>query len=133
MGDVILQSASWEKGGEQARQKHLETVMEKAGLEIVKKDEAVPEPKPEELNENLTPQERVEQSVRNYGEQLKTAKTKYPDWEKTVKQEIFIGREVQHAIIQQPNGADVVYYLGQHPEYAKKSAKCARRGAQSLP
>ncbi len=127
--EVILRSNSWEKNGEPARQKHLETVMQKAGLEIVKKDEAVPEPKPEELNENLTPQERVEQSLRNYGQQLKTAKTKYPDFEKTVKQDIFIGVETQHAIIQQPNGADVVFYLGQHPEYARKLGKMCKTGS----
>src|SRR5260221_6058665 len=114
--EVILRSNSWEKNGEPARQKHLETVMQKAGLEIVKKDEAVPEPKPEELNENLTPQERVEQSLRNYGAQLKTAKTKYRDVEKTGKQETLIGTEVQPTIMAQPNGADRVHTLGQHPD-----------------
>jgi len=61
-----------------------------------------------------------EQNLRNYGQQAQEAKEKYKDWDKVVNQEIFIGRDAQLAILELENGAEVIYYLGKHPDYAAK-------------
>src|SRR6267378_5535540 len=61
-----------------------------------------------------------EQNLQNYAAQTKEAKVKYKDWDKVVDQDIFIGRDAQLAILELENGADVIYYLGKHPDYAAK-------------
>src|SRR5258707_316978 len=63
---------------------------------------------------------RFEQNISNYAVQVEEAKDKYEDWDKVVNQEIFIGKEVQLAILEQENGAEVIYSLGRHPAYAAK-------------
>src|SRR5258708_347380 len=83
------------------------------GVEKVKKESAVKEAE----NANKA---RFEENINNYAVQVEEAKDKYEDWDKVVNQEIFIGKEVQLAILEQENGAEVIYYLGRHPAYAAK-------------
>lgn len=118
---LVLHSASHEPGGDEARQMNLENAMEKAGYEV---QEAPPEPEAEESNE-LTEQQRLEKNLKHYGAQIKEAKKKYDDWHETLNQDVdvFIGQGVQIAILEQPNGAEVAYYLGKHPAFAKKLGK----------
>ena len=191
---LILKSASFEAGGDEAREKNLESVMENAGLEIVepgtegeaattlsprksRKERAIEratapliekikqleagagtvrptgaeagaaQPKPQRLDfandeayddallawgtqkalrdkavedAQIAERQFYEQNLRNYGAQAKEAKGKYKDWDEVVNQDIFIGREAQLTILEQENGADVIYYLGKNPDYAKK-------------
>lgn len=62
----------------------------------------------------------LERNVRQYSAQVQEAKKRYRDWDKVVNQSIYIGHEVQLAILEQENGSEVVYYLGRHPAYAAK-------------
>jgi hypothetical protein len=61
-----------------------------------------------------------EQNLRNYGAQTREAKTRYKDWDAVVNQDIYIGRDAQLAILEQENGAEVIYWLGKNPAHAKK-------------
>jgi hypothetical protein len=119
MGEVILQSKGWEKGGEEDRQKHLMATMEAAGLEVEKAEP--PEP-PAELNENLTPQH-----VTAYVTQIKEAKKAHKDWDQLFtsleKNDINIGKAAQEAILKLKNGTEVSYYLARHPDYARRLGK----------
>jgi hypothetical protein len=119
MGEVILHSSSWEKGGEPARQKHLEAVIEGAGLEVDKTE--LPEP-PAELNENLTPQH-----VTAYLAQIEEAKKMHGDWDELraslQKNDIEIGKAAQAAILKLKNGAEVSYHLLRNREEAERLGK----------
>ncbi len=121
---LILKSASFEPGGDEARELHLETTMEKAGFEV---KETPPEA---ESNEQLTPQQRFDKNIKNYGAQTKRAEKKYDDWHDAVNQDIFIGQGVQLAILEQENGAETVYYLAKHPSFAKKLGELSRTGRE---
>ena len=65
-------------------------------------------------------QQRFEANIQNYAVQVEEAKEAHDDWDDVVNQDIFIGKEVQLAILEQENGAEVIYYLGRHPAYAAK-------------
>jgi hypothetical protein len=65
-------------------------------------------------------QARFNENLLSYKAQVEEAKDTYEDWDDVVNQDIHIGREVQLAILEQENGAEVVYYLGRHPAYARK-------------
>jgi hypothetical protein len=113
---LVLNSASFEPGGDEARQHNLEATLERAGFEV----EAPPEPEAEENEQRLTAAERHNKHLKTYSAGVKKAKETYDDWDKAVNQDIHIGKEVQLAIFEQKNGAEVVYYLGKHPAFAKK-------------
>jgi hypothetical protein len=69
-------------------------------------------------------QSRFEENIKSYAAQVAEATEKYEDWDEVVNQEIFIGKEVQLAILEnQENAAEVIYYLGRHPAYAEKLGK----------
>lgn len=121
---VILKSASFDPGGDEARQMSTQTVLEKAGFKVEE-----PEPEPEE-SEQLTPQQQLEKNLRSYGAQVKEAKEKYNDWRETVGREVFIGQGVQMAILEQANGAEVCYYLGKHPNFAAKLGELSKTGRE---
>src|SRR5229473_7138692 len=114
--ELILKSASFEPGGEETRKMNLETTIENAGFEV----KTPPEPKSEESDEQLTVEQRFDKNIKNYDRQVKGAKNKYDDWAETINQDVFIGQGVQLALLEQPNGAEVAYYLGKHPAFAKK-------------
>ncbi len=50
-------------------------------------------------------------------------KEEHDDWDETINQNIPMHQGVQLAILEQENGAEVVYYLGKHPAYATKLAE----------
>jgi hypothetical protein len=200
---LILKSASFEAGGDEAREDHLETVMENAGFEPVEPevpegDSATPprkgsrreraierataplrekikqleagrpqgaaqaepvaaRPKPQRAdfsndeafedalvkwgnekfaadkaveNAQTSQQRHLEQNVQNYAAQVKEAKHKYSDWDEVVNQEIFIGQAVQLTILEQENGAEVIYYLATHPAYAAKLGEKCKAGQE---
>jgi len=66
---------------------------------------------------------RFEKNIQNYAVQVEEAKEAHADWDEVVNKDIFIGQEVQLAILEQENGAEVIYYLGRHPAYAAKLGK----------
>ena len=117
---VELTSASWEKGGEADRQKHLETVLEQAGYEVEK--EPPPPPKPD--FEKLPPLEQ-ERLLQKYGRGVDKTKAKVGEenWNNAVDQEIDIGKKTQYAILQEDNGPEISYYLGRNPEVARRLGK----------
>jgi hypothetical protein len=120
MGDVILQSASWEKGGEPARQKHLEATMEQAGYEVEKEPPPPPKPDFEKL-----PRHEQERLVQKYGLGVDKTRAKVgaENWTKALDQEIVIGTKAQAAILQEDNGPEIAYYLGRNPEEARRLGK----------
>ncbi len=86
------------------------------GVENAKKESAVKDA--EAANKN-----RFEKNIQNYAAQVEEVKELHDDWDEVVNQDIFIGKEVQLAILEQENGAEVIYYLGRHPAYATKLGK----------
>jgi hypothetical protein len=120
MGDVILQSGSWEKGGEPARERHLEKVMEQAGYEVEKEPPPPPKPDFEKL-----PGHEQQRLVQKYGQAVdKTiAKVGAENWKNAVDQEIHIGTKAQAAILQEDNAPEICYYLGRNPEEARRLGK----------
>src|SRR6266436_8443598 len=125
---LILKSASYEPGGDEARQMNLETTLEKAGFEV----KTPPEPKPEESNEQLTVEQRFDKNIKNYDRQVQGAKNKYDDWDEARKQDIFIGQGVQLALLEQENGAEVAYYLAKHPAFAKKIGEMSKTPGREI-
>jgi hypothetical protein len=203
--ELILKSASFEAGGDEAREGNLEQVMENAGYDVVEPEapgsegdsaalagqqppprkvsrreraiekataplreriaqleagqpqravqaEAVPNlsarPKPQRvdfasnesyedalltwgtqkaLNEKAlqdaqaAQRQHLERNLQHYAAQVKEAKGRYEDWDEVVGQDIYIGKEVQLAILEnRENAAQVIYYLGRNPSYAAK-------------
>lgn len=117
---VELTSASWEKGGEPARQKHLEAVMEQAGYEVEKEPPPPPKPDFEKL-----PRHEQERLVDKYGQGVEKTKARVGEenWNSALDQEIVIGRKTQLAILQEDNGPQICYYLGRNPEEARRLGK----------
>lgn len=66
--------------------------------------------------------ERLETNLTNYRAQVAEFKASHEDWDDVVNQDIPMHVSVQLAIMEQENGAAIVYHLGRHPEYAKKLA-----------
>jgi hypothetical protein len=117
---ATLISASYEAGGDQARDENTKAALEKAGYEL-------PEPELPAVDETLasTPQqahETLQRNIQRYGRQVEQqAKAKYPDWKQVVGgADVFIGREAQVALLETDNATDVVYYLATHQEEAKR-------------
>lgn len=125
---LVLQSASYEPGGEETRQMNLEKTLEEAGYEV---QEAPPDPEAEE-NDSLTQEQRFSKNIKSYGAQVEKAKSKYDDWNQVVNQDIFIGQGVQLAILEQPNAAEVSYYLGKHPGFAKKIGEMSKTPGREI-
>lgn len=73
--------------------------------------------------------QHLESNLKSYAAQVKEAKETYPDWDETVNQDVFIGTGVQLAVLELENGADVIYYLGRHPDYAAKLGQMSQPSA----
>ena len=127
---IILASASYEAGGDAARDANTKAAVEKAGYEL-----PPPELPPVDAARMATPQEaraQLERNIQRYGKQVEQAKEKYRDWEHVVGQaDIFIGQEAQVALLESDNATDAVYYLATHPEIAKKLGRMAPASAIS--
>jgi len=117
---IVLQSASFDPGGEAAREQNTARVIEGAGYEVEKKLEL-----PDRDTSGLNDDQRQQKHLKDYGAQVDAAKLKYgkDEWNQTVNQDIVIGQASQLAIVEQENGAEIVLHLGQNPEYAKKLGK----------
>ena len=98
--------------GDEGQQKY-EDALIAWGLDKGIKDKAV-------KDAQAADQARFNENLLSYKAQVEEAKDTYEDWDDVVNQDIHIGREVQLAILEQENGAEVVYYLGRHPAYAAK-------------
>jgi hypothetical protein len=67
--------------------------------------------------------QQLEETWTSYKANVEAFKEEHDDWDEVVNQDIPMHTGVQLAIMEQENGAEVVYYLGTHPEYAKKLAE----------
>jgi hypothetical protein len=70
-----------------------------------------------------TRRQTLENNLSNYRTQVEEFSETHDDWDEVVDQDLPMHTGVQLAIMEQDNGAEVVYYLGKHPEYAKKLAE----------
>lgn len=61
---------------------------------------------------------RQNEVVENWKKQVETAKAKYKDWD-DVMGDVEIGNAVARALVETPDGAEIAYYIGSHPEEAK--------------
>jgi hypothetical protein len=69
-------------------------------------------------------QARLEQNFKNYQSQVAAFKEEHDDWDEVVNQtDIPIHESVYLAVQEQENGAQVTYYLGKHPDYARRLAE----------
>lgn len=66
--------------------------------------------------------QQLESNFSSYKRNVEEFKDTVDDWDTVVNQPIPMHTEVQLAIFEQVNGAQVVYYLGKHPEYTKQLA-----------
>jgi hypothetical protein len=101
--------------GDEGQQKY-EDALIAWGLDKGIKDKAI-------KDAQAADQARFQTNLQSYKAQVEEAKENYEDWDDVVNQDIHIGQEVQLAILEQENGAEVVYYLGRHPAYAEKLGK----------
>jgi hypothetical protein len=120
-GGLVLKSASYEPGGEKAREHNTVRAIEGAGYEVEKKLELPDDRDTSGLNDD----QRLQKHAVDYGKQVEAAKLKYgtEEWNRTLNQEVQIGQAAQLAILEQKNGAEICWYLGQHPDYAQKLGK----------
>jgi Bacteriophage, scaffolding protein len=66
---------------------------------------------------------RLEENYQDYRAQVEEFKEEHDDWDEVVNQDIPIHTAVQLALLEQPNGAEVTYYLGKHPDWTRKLAE----------
>lgn len=66
---------------------------------------------------------RLKENWEGYKTQVEEFKEKHDDWDDVVNQNIPIHESVYLAVQEQENGAEVTYYLGKHPDYARKLAE----------
>lgn len=61
---------------------------------------------------------RQNEVVDNWKKQVEAAKAKYKDWY-DVMGDVEIGNAVARALVETPDGAEIAYYIGKHPEEAE--------------
>lgn len=67
--------------------------------------------------------DRLKENWEGYRAQVEEFRETHDDWEEVVNQAIPIHESVYLAVQEQENGAEVTYYLGKHPDYARKLAE----------
>lgn len=66
-------------------------------------------------------QQRLQQVFNNYNRAANVARETYDDFDETVnRSDIEIPQSVQLAVFETPNGPDIAYYLGKHPELCQE-------------
>ena len=65
---------------------------------------------------------QLETNFSNYKKNVEEFRETVDDWDEVVNQDIPMHVPVQLAIFEQVNGAQVIYYLGKHPEYTRQLA-----------
>jgi hypothetical protein len=68
-------------------------------------------------------QTRLKENFENYQTAVETFKDEHDDWDEVVNQQLPIHESVYLAIIEQENGPQVTYYLGKHPDFARRLAE----------
>lgn len=58
----------------------------------------------------------------SWGKALEHAREAYPDFDEVVDSPVEVSKAMQDAILRAPNGADIAYYLGKHPQEAERIA-----------
>ena len=116
------------------RKSRRERAIEKATaplLEKIKQLEAGQPPVATRVSEDpQAAQARHFQAIQqNYKAQVDDVKSRYDDWDQTVNQDLHIGIGSQLALLEQENGAECVYYLGKHPDYAARLGKMTDHAA----
>lgn len=66
---------------------------------------------------------RLKENFDSYQAQVAAFKEEHDDWDEVVNQPIPVHESVYLAVQEQENGAQVTYYLGKHPAYAKRLAE----------
>lgn len=70
-----------------------------------------------------TVQARLKENLENYQSAVAEFKDEHDDWDDVVNQTIPIHESVYLAVMELENGPDVTYYLGKHPDYARRLAE----------
>jgi len=68
-------------------------------------------------------QARLQENLENYQSAVDEFKDEHDDWDDVVNQTIPIHESVYLAVMELENGPDVTYYLGKHPDYARRLAE----------
>lgn len=76
--------------------------------------------KEDSLNAERSENERLQKNWSGYKEKVADFKEDHDDWDEVVNTNIPIMESVYLAVHELENGPEVVYYLGKHPDYAKK-------------
>ena len=63
---------------------------------------------------------QLETNLANYRSQVEDFKESHDDWDEVVNQDLPMHQSVQLAVMEEDNGAEVIYYLGKHPEFTRK-------------
>ena len=118
---IVLQSQSFEPGGDASREHNTARAIEGAGYEVEKKLELPDDRDTSGLNDD----QRLQKHAKDYGAQVNAAKLKHgeDEWNEAVNQDITIGQTAQLALLEAPNGAEVTFYLGTHPDIARRLGK----------
>jgi len=68
-------------------------------------------------------QDRLKEHFENYQTAVADFKDEHDDWDEVVNQSLPIHESVYLAVIEQENGPQVTYYLGKHPDFARRLAE----------
>lgn len=65
----------------------------------------------------------LETNLRSYRAQVEEFSEAHDDWDEVMSQDLPMHTAVQLSAMEADNGAEMMYYLGKHPEYAKRLAE----------
>ena len=78
-----------------------------------------------EAAKNVQVQER-QQVLDGWHEQQKAAREKYKDYDEVMSDEVFVGPIAAQTLVELPDGAELAYYIGKHPDEAEALAKLSK-------
>ena len=89
---------------------------------------SIKESRKEELAEaaKQTEVQEKQKTLDNWHEQQKTAREKYKDYDEVMTDEIIIGVAAAKTLVELPDGVELAYYVGKHPEEAAALAKLTK-------
>ncbi len=68
-------------------------------------------------------QAQLKENFENYQSAVAEFKEEHDDWDEVVNQDLPMHDSVYLAVLELENGPEVTYYLGQHPDYARRLAE----------
>jgi len=74
-------------------------------------------------NQQNAIQARLKENLENYQSSVAEFKEEHDDWDEVVNQSLPIHETVYLAVMELENGPDVTYYIGKHPDYARRLAE----------